>query len=187
MKRINLLPQNKQTELYYENLFHGVFVANIIATVILLSGIVAQVGTHLYLNQKAQKVQDEVALLKLQVDKGENTEQKQKIKLINSQMLDYQNLADKTPRWSVVLTAFAKLVPDKVKISQFSTDTKTGKVSISGYSPTREKVIELYNNLNSDRDHFRDVTYPLENVAKPTDVQFNYDFFIQDGVLLKKP
>jgi Tfp pilus assembly protein PilN len=186
MKRINLLPQNKQTELYYENLFHSVSVAAILATIILLLGILIQIGVWIYLNRTEARVSAEVEQLRQQTDKTENAELKQQIKLINNQMGDFQNLASLSPEWSKVLASFAKLVPKNVKITQFSAEAKKGKIDITGYSPTREQVIELYNNINSDKDNFKDINYPLENVSKPTDVQFNFSFFIQDGVLVPK-
>ncbi len=184
MKRINLLPQNKQSELYYENLFHSVSVAAVIGTAILLLGILAQAGVWIYLQRSETKISAEVEVLKQQIDKSENAELKQEIKVINSQMVDFQNLNKISPQWSKVLESFARLVPEGVKITEFTAESKKGQIDISGYSPTREQVIELYNNINTDKTNFKDINYPLENVAKPTDVQFNFSFFIQDGILI---
>jgi Tfp pilus assembly protein PilN len=187
MKRINLLPQNKQTELYYENLFHSVSVAVIIATIILLLGILVQVAAWVYMQRSEAAISAQVEQLKLQIDKTENAELKTQVKLINSQMVDFQNLINISPKWSKVLNAFAVLVPSEVKITEFNADVKKNQIDITGYSPTREQVIELYNNINADKENFKDINYPLENVAKPTDVQFNFTFFIQEGVLVPKP
>lgn len=187
MKRINLLPSNKQTELYYEDLYHSTTVAVVLGILILSLGVLAQISVLFYLQNKEVKLVKEIEVLKQQTDKTENSEQKKQIKLINSQMLDFEKLAADSPVWSKVLSAFSALVPKEVKISSFDADAKTGKVEISGYAPTRESVIELYNNINADKEHFKDINYPLENVAKPTDVQFNYTFTIQEGVVIPKP
>lgn len=186
MKRINLLPIHKQSELYYEDLYHSVSVAAVLGVLILLLGVVAQVAVWFYLDAKEKSVTIEVDTLKQQIDRTENAQLKQEIKLINNQMVDFESLSKLTPKWSAVLTAFAKQIPADVRISSFTAEVKTGKIEISGYSPTRELVIELYNNINSDKEHFRDIDYPLENVAKPTEVNFNYSFFIQDGILVPK-
>ena len=186
MKRINLLPQHKQQELYYGNLFHSVSVAAVLATGILLLGIVAQIGVWIYLQSAEKSISAEVDQVQQQIDKSENAELKEQIKIINAQMVDFQNLQKISPQWSAVLNAFAVLVPKNVKISQFEATSKKGQIDIAGYSPTREAVIELYNNINSDKAHFKDVNYPLENVSKPTDVAFTFTFFIQDGVLIPK-
>lgn len=187
MKKINLLPGHKQSELYYENLYHAVFIAVIIAAGILLIGVLAQVGVGVYIQNKIKSVQAESENLKQIVNKTENTELKQKIRQINGHMTDFENLYKTAPQWSWVLQAFSQQVPSGIKISRLTADTKTGKVSISGYSPTREQVIELYNNISSDKENFKDIDYPLENVSKPKDIQFNFTFSIQDGVLVPKP
>ncbi len=187
MKKLNLLPSHKQSELYYEDLYHSVSVAAVLSAAILLLGILAQVGVWFYLDNKEKSVTADVETLKQQIDKTENAQLKQEIKLINNQMNDFESLAKLSPKWSAVLRAFSAQVPSGVKIGSFSAETKTGKIEISGYSPTRELVIELYNNINSDKENFRDIDYPLENVAKPTNVNFNYSFFIKEGILVPAP
>lgn len=186
MKRINLLPEHKQSELYYENLFYSVSVAAGLGVVILLLGILAQVGTWVYLQQKEAKVIREVEELQQQVNRSENAQVKQKIKDINSTLTDFETLSMAAPRWSGVLESFAKLVPKNVLISNFTASSVDGEIEIRGFAPTRELVIELYNNINADKVHFKDINYPLENVAKPLNVQFSFRFYIQDGILIQE-
>lgn len=187
MKRINLLPQHKQSDLYYEDLYHSVTTLVVLSIVILLLGVVAQVFVWIYLDRQEKVLTTEVVELQQQIDKSENAQVKQEIREINTLMTDFESLYLSTPQWSRVLKSFARLIPDGVLISSFVADSKTGEIEISGYSPTREQVIELYNNINGDKEHFKNINYPLENVAKPVDVQFNFSFFIQDGILIPKP
>ena len=56
-------------------------------------------------------------------------------------------------------------------------------ISINGFSPTRELVIELYNIIRNDTKDFKNINYPLENVALPKDNNFHFVFFIQDKLL----
>ncbi len=186
MKRMNLLPKPKQQELRYERFFHGVMVAIILSTVVLMVGVIVQLGVWAYLERSQLARLQDIEQLKKIIDKTEHAQQKEKIKLVNNQIGDFLNLSQMTPQWSKVLQAFAIQVPADVKITRLSVDAKTLKVEISGYSPTRESVIALYNNINADKDNFHDIDYPLENVAKPVDVTFNFTFFISDGVLTPK-
>lgn len=187
MKRINLLPQHKQSDLYYEDLYHSVNTLVVLSVVILLLGIVAQVLVWIYLQRKEVAIVERVTEMQQQIDKSENAQVKLEIREINTLMKDFEGLTNSTPQWSRVLKAFARLVPNGVLISSFVADSKTGEIEISGYGPTREQVIELYNNINGDKTNFKNINYPLENVSKPVDVQFNFTFFIQDGILLPKP
>jgi Tfp pilus assembly protein PilN len=185
MKRINLLPKLKQSELKTERLLYSISVAVVLATVILVLGVVVQLGVWAYLSRKAVAVDAEIEQLKRVANKSENAEVKTQIQLVNSQIADFDKLSKQTPQWSAVLTEFVKHVPAGVKITSFDADTKTQEITISGYSPVRDLVIDLYNNINSDKEHFKNINYPLENVAQPTNVRFNFTFFIADGFLVK--
>jgi Tfp pilus assembly protein PilN len=186
MKRINLLSKTKQTELFFEDLYRGVVTLVVLGTFVLLAGVVIQIAVWVYLQQKEASVIAEAAAIQQQIDESENAQLKAKVKEINALMSDFDRLATQTPQWSRVLKAFAQLVPNGVKITNFSADAATGTIEISGYSPSRELVIELYNNINGDKEHFKEINYPLENVAKPTNIIFNYTFTVQDGVLVPK-
>ncbi len=185
MKRINLLPRLKQQELSYERTLYSVTVAVVIATVILLIGVLVQFGVWTYLNRKTQASEAEIELLKATASKSENAEVKEKIQQANSQIIDFSNLMAKTPAWSEVMAAFVKNVPAGVKITAFEADAVKKEISIAGYSPTRDAVIDLYNNINADKDHFKNINYPLENVTQPTNVRFIFTFNIANGVLIK--
>lgn len=186
MKRINLLPKPRQNELMFERLYHNVVVAVVLAVCILLTGVLSQLIVWAYLERSQVSLAADIERLKAQTSKTENAQLKQEIRLVNSQMKDFDQLAAAEPKWSEVLDAFASQVPSGIKISQFNADSKNLTVDISGYSPTRDLVIDLYNNINADDAHFKNIDYPLENIAKPTDVQFHFTFSIQDGVLVPK-
>lgn len=185
MKRINLLPKPKQQELVYEQLFYGVIMAVSIAIAVLLIGVVVQLGVGAYLDRNAQVISSEIEQLKRIANKSENAEIKERIKLMNAQIGDFNNLAKSTPQWSGVLEAFVINVPAGVRITQFDAKAETQEIKISGYSPTRDLVIDLYNNINADKEHFKDIDYPLENVTQPTNVRFTFTFTIAEGILLK--
>lgn len=187
MKRINLLPKLKQRELNFEGTLYSLSVAIVTATIILILGVFLQLGVWVYLNQKMQSSTAEIEQLKLIANKSENATVKEQINKVNSQIADFTALINKTPQWSKVLMAFVANVPDKVKITQFGADANKNEITISGYSPTRDLVIELYNNINADKEHFKNINYPLENVTKPTDVKFTFTFSIVDGVLVGTP
>ncbi|HMQ01654.1 MAG TPA: hypothetical protein PKD79_01125 [Candidatus Doudnabacteria bacterium] len=186
MKRINLLPQPKQSEIFYEDIFRNVVTFVVLSVAILLLGILAQVGVWVYLEQKEARVIAEVSRIQQSIDESENAQLKQEVRQINVLMSDFENLSNTTPEWSKVLKAFTQLVPNGVRISEFNSDVATGIVDISGYAPTREAVIELYNNINGDKINFKDINYPLENVAQPTNIIFNFRFSIQEGILVPK-
>ncbi len=186
MKRLNLLPKSKQKELSRERLFFALTVAGCIAVLVLLVGFVAQIAVSIYLNDTSSRVETEIEEVKKTANKTENAAVKQKILAANAQIEDFAQLSDKSPQWSEVLKAFIKHVPSGIKVTSFSANADTKEVTIVGFSPTRDAVIDLYNNINSDKEHFKGINYPLENVAQPTNVTFTFTFTIVDTVLIKE-
>jgi Tfp pilus assembly protein PilN len=185
MKRINLLPKLKQNELAHEKLFYSIAVAAVIGVAILLFGVLVQVGVRVYLDRSLKSVNEQIEQMRLIANKSENAAIKQEIQLVNAQINDFAQLTKQTPQWSSVLAAFVRHVPEGVKITQFEAKTLKSEISISGYSPSRDLVIDLYNNINADKENFKNINYPLENVTQPTNVKFFFDFSVADGVLLK--
>jgi hypothetical protein len=83
----------------------------------------------------------------------------------------------------VLLQKFALVVPVGVQVQSFAVDSGRRQVSISGIAPTRDLVILLHDNIAKDSDHFSNVDYPLENVARPKDISFHYTFQVKEDVL----
>jgi Tfp pilus assembly protein PilN len=183
MKHINLLPKLKQRELAHERMFYSMSIAVVIAGVILLSGVGVQLIVWTYLNRTVVKINNDIEQLKRNANKSENAQVKLQIKNANAQIKDFTDLSSKTPQWATVLEAFMQDVPSGVKVTQLDGDATKAEITISGYSPTRDAVIELYNNINTDKDHFKSINYPLENVSQPTNVKFNFTFTVADGIL----
>jgi hypothetical protein len=134
------------------------------------------------LQSRLRTVLVSIEQLKSQVNKEDNAKLKKQITEINNIVSDYQNLAAANPLWSKVIKAFVLLPPPDVQINTFNVDaSKT--VTINGYSPTRESVIQLYNNILADSKNFYGVDYPFENVARATKVNFHFTFKAQDALL----
>jgi Tfp pilus assembly protein PilN len=185
MKHINLLPKDKQKEIAHEILFRGVVRFWEVAFVTFLLVFAAQFVTWSYLRANEAGLDNKIEQIKKVSNKEENAKLKEKIREINGHITDFKNLIDGSPTWSVAVRRIAMHVPEGVKINTVVADTKTKKLEIRGYSPTRESVLDFYNAVRNDTDHFASINYPLENVAKPVDVSFIFTIELKD-VLLKK-
>ena len=183
MRRMNLLPKLKQQELGYEKLFYSVAVACVVGAILMVLVVLVQFGVYAYLSRQGNKINSEIEQMKRTANKTENAAMKQKIRSANMQIEDFSALQSKTPQWSNVMAAFLANVPQSVKITSFTADSTKGEITINGYSPTRDLVIDLYNNINTDKEHFKEINYPLENVAQPTDVKFTFTFSIAHNIL----
>lgn len=182
MKIINLLPKSRQHELYFDRLFHRVVKVLWFSAASFFLVIGAQLLTKIYLQNQISSIVAESDLLRSQVNKSENEQIKKTIKVNNDFITDFKNLST-IPKWSKVVEAFAKLPPPEVGITSFIINFTNKAVTINGFAPTREDVIALYNNINADTKNFYGIDYPLENVAKPTNNNFHFMFFIKDELL----
>ena len=183
MKIINLLPKLRQQELSYVSVFHGLAVIFVLSLLSFGLVIFGQAATRFYLQTQSKSLDKQIADLKEQIKKNENSEVKAKVKAANDLVLDFKNLAALTPRWSKVIKAFVVLPPEGVKINSFVIDTIKKTINITGFSPTRELVDQIYKNILNDTKEFYNIDYPFENVAKPKEVNFHFTFNIKDELL----
>ncbi len=98
-----------------------------------------------------------------------------------------KTLIDGAPTWSKAVRQISTHVPVGVKVNTIISDTKTKKVEVRGYSPTREEVLEFYNAIKEDKENFKSINYPLENVSRPIDVSFIFTIELNDSLLKKNP
>ncbi len=183
MKLINLLPKIRQNELRYEAVYHSLISIFIFSLFSFALVFIIQFATKFYLEIKASSLSDQIAQLKNQVNKQENADVKKQVQAINDIITDFNKLSTTSPKWSRVIKAFAVLPPEEIEIKTFMIDVTKKTISINGLSPTRELVIQLYNNILKDETNFYNIDYPLENVAKPTEINFHFTFFIRDSLL----
>ena len=183
MHIINLLPKKRQQELRYESMFGSLLTLFIFSLLTFVLVIGMQFVVKFYLNYQAESIKHQITLLREQVNKQQNSDVKNKVKNINAFIAQYNQLAVNSPKWSKVIKAFAVLPPKGVKINSFVVNSLTNTVNINGLSPTRELVIELYNKIKADDKNFYDVDYPLENVAKPVNVNFHFTFHYKPDLI----
>jgi len=183
MRLINLLPKARQRELRYDAMLRGLWVFISMSIFSFAMVFLVQLGTKFYLQMEANVFAKEILNLQGQVSQTENSELKTKIKTVNDTVLDFNNLADASPKWSKVVAAFAPLPPEGTRINTMIIDSGRKAINITGRGETRENVIQLYNNILADSENFYNIDYPLENVAKPADITFHFTFFIQDKLL----
>lgn len=182
MKIINLLPPTEQRLLRKNRVFSSLkkFVWASVMTYIVV--VLVLVGYRLYLQKNLSSLDNQINEEQQIISKGDNVALQKEITDINKTVSDYNRLVEENPKWSKVLEEFAKLVPDGIYITGFSANGSTGKIDIKGTGLTRDSVLALHTNIAASKI-FKNVDLPLDNLQKPTNVQFHYSFFLQDKVL----
>ena len=183
MKIINLLPKQKQQELKDEAIYHSLASLVWVSVASFVLVFAAQFATKLYLQHRAGTIQSDINQLQQAVNRQDNSKIKTQITAVNNVVGDFDALAAAAPQWSGLIKAFTPLPPPGVHVLTLNVNVADRSVIITGFSPTRDLVIQLYNNILSDTDHFYGIDYPLENVSKPSNVNFHFTFFVKASVL----
>ena len=183
MKIINLLPKEKQAERKFSVLFTIITKLIWLSVACFVLTLLIQIGLNVYLQRYNKSVEAKIIDLKAFASLGENAKVKAEIVQNNSLIMDYKNLSQSIPKNSKVVRAFSPLVPSGVVIKQMRINPNKKSIEINGHAPTREMVIKLYNNIVENEKLFPNIDYPLENVAKPQDVNFHFTFNVSDDVL----
>lgn len=183
VKVINLLPKELQRQLLLRKWYRSLVRLSLLSGASFVLVILVFFGVWAYLNAARSTLAKEAEQLKQQSAKQETADLKKQIKAINSQIADYNSLATTVPRWSVLIRRFSALVPAGVQVQTFAVDSVKRQVSIGGFAPTRELVIQLHDNIERDTENFTGINYPLENVSKPANINFTYTFTVKENVL----
>ncbi len=183
MKIINLLPPARQQLFKQEAIFRTLLWLIGISVFSFILVIACQLGVKFYLQNQARAISQNIETLQNQVKKQENSTTIKQINDFNNFITDYKNLGQAIPKWSKVVKAFAALPPAGVSVNSFSADFTAKTIQISGQSPSRELVIQLYNNILNDDKEFYGIDYPLENVAQPANISYHFTFKVREELL----
>ena len=184
MRVINLLPSSEQQALRQENLFHSFIRFLIFSAASYIILIAVMLGCSFYLQSTFLGVDADIKSNQAIIDRQDNNAIRQEVQKQNNIIVDYNNLSTASPKWSGVLSEFAKLVPSDVVLTSLAANTKTGKIDVLGVGTTRDAVLKLRSNIN-DSKLFKNINLPLENLQKPSNVVFSYTFYLADGALKK--
>lgn len=77
--------------------------------------------------------------------------------------------------WTPVFEELSKVTPSGIHLTRISYNLESGRVDLKGWSDTRERVILMQESLEKS-EYCHDVSSPLSNLLKQTDINFNFTF-----------
>ncbi|MDP2933283.1 MAG: PilN domain-containing protein, partial [bacterium] len=176
---INLLSSSDQKDIRLEKVNAALLNSYFWLGLSLLALIALLCGGRFFLKFEISQMQDKIALQQQAVSTEQNQKLKKQLNDFNARLRNLVNLDEHQALWSEAVINFARLVPKDVAIDSFIADRQTGRIKIAGQAKTRESVLQLRNNLLGS-EYFRDVNFPLSNLTRATNVNFRYNFFINE-------
>ncbi len=190
---INLLPPDIKQELLIEKNKKIVVILGILVLVFLLCLILALLSIKFYTQGQVNYYRAVYEIKESQFKNSQAQEIQKQIIGLNQDFLEIDSFYQKQVNLIEVLEKIAQVLPQGVYLNSFSyeklypvaekdkkdkeKESFSGRISISGYAPTRDVLFEFKKNLEAE-DDFKEFVFPASNWVKATDINFSLGFKI---------
>ncbi len=179
---INLLPPQQKEELQQEENWKLVLILGVVILAFLISFVFILFSIKIFLSSQL-----EVQKIFLNQQKSQDPQlQKLEEEIINSNKIfsALNSFYQKEINLPEILEKIEKTLPATTTLTSFNFDhfSKEGyvaQISLSGYSPTREVLLEFKKNLENQKS-FKEIYFQPEDWVTPTDINFSVNFKITD-------
>lgn len=175
MINLNLLPPQQKKEIELAN-FNRLIVslgAWLLSILVIFSLLLASAYFCLYIFLKAQN-----SLIEEKQHDKENqhlTEIEKSIQQANQQIEKVSAKGKDLIIWTPLLEELSKIVPSGIYLKNFSSQTGTYRITISGWANTRDTLLAFEKALK-ESPCFADIQSPLANLIKQEDISFSFSF-----------
>ena len=188
---LNLLPQTEKIFLQKEKNFKTLLILGMALLCALVCLILILLSIKIYIAGSANAENIIFERFEKQIQNSESREIEDKIKIYNQNMANINSFYKDRIEISELAQRISEILPSDIYLTHFffntieetvrvkdsdKTEKKSKKeLSISGFSPTREKLFELKETLKSQTD-FYEVYFPASAWTKPFDINFSLKF-----------
>ena len=188
---INLLPQTEKKVLKIEMAYKALLILAVTLLCVLVCFILILSSIKIYIAGQANVENIVFEQFEKQIQSSKSRETEDKIKIYNQNIADINSFYKDRTEISELLQEVSEILPSDIYLTYFSFKTteekvkiensdKTKKeikreVSMSGFSPSRERLFELKQILESKSD-FKEVYLPASSWTKPYDINFSLKF-----------
>lgn len=177
---INLLPPSQKEELLEEKKLKLVLILGIV-----ILGFLASLSLFLFAIKisVSSKLQIQKNLFDLKAEElqiAQNQELEGEIKSYNQILSRLDSFYKDGLDISNVLEKISSFLPEGVYLKSLDFDFSNNKILITGFSPTREKLLEFKKNLEKTND-FAEINFPTLNWVEEFNINFSASFKLDDN------
>lgn len=173
--RTNLLPPQAKTELADQKVQKLVIIWGSLVLVFLISLTLILFSVKTYISGQADYQQTLVDLEQKQLEVPEIQNLREKVRLANQNLLKLDSFYEQQIHLTEVFEKISQILPQKMYLTGFSYQKTNSQLSLSGFAPRRETLLEFKKNLEKE---FPNPYFPPQNWIKPTDIDFQVSFKI---------
>lgn len=169
---INLLPPQQKQLLLQEERFREVL---ILGTIIIFSLFAFGFILFFIKFDLRNKVLDQREILlekKTEFEASEIKDLEKEIESLNKTLSELTPLYQEKSYLTDVTEALSQTVPSGLYFTNLSFNKEKNEFSLSGFSPTREKLIEFKKNLEQN-GNFKEIYFPPSNWIEPINIDFS--------------
>jgi len=172
---MNLLPSLQKEELREEENFKVILILGIVilAFLLFLTLILFSIRTVLFGQVESQKILFEQKEKEWQFLPAKDLEKK--IQDYNLLLVQLETFYAKELNLTEILEKIYEALPEGTYLNTFTFNLEQSQVFLSGFSPTREALLEFKKGLEGQKE-FSEIYFPPANWIKPTDIDFSVNF-----------
>jgi len=172
----NLLPPQIKNELHQEKIKKVIIIFGLLILVFFFSLSLVLFATKVYISQKVEAEKIFLDSEKRQSETSEFRALKEKVTFANKNLSQLESFYQEKFSLLEVFEKISHTLPPQIYLTNFFYQESASQVSISGFAPQKEILVELKNNLEEE---FSDVNFPLQVWTKSTDIDFQVNFKIK--------
>ncbi|PIR71900.1 MAG: hypothetical protein COU42_03115 [Candidatus Nealsonbacteria bacterium CG10_big_fil_rev_8_21_14_0_10_36_24] len=181
---INLLPPEEKEKLFLEKKKRMVSILWFLVLFFIVCLILILLSMRIYLREQVKAQEALLSGIKQEGGRTEIEEYQERVHFINSEITKLNSFYQKKIYFSEIIEKISRTLPQENYLTNLSiifSPEKEIKVSLSGFSPTRELLFEFLKNLEQEQD-FKEVSFPPANWVKAKDIDFFVTFGISRGL-----
>jgi Tfp pilus assembly protein PilN len=174
---INLLPVEQKEELLEERNLKMVLILGIVALGFLVCLFLFLFAIKISISSKLDVQKISVDQREEELKNSQNQKLETEINNYNQVLMQLESFYKNNFNLSDNLEKISTVLPEGVYLKSLNFNLENKKISISGFSPTREKLLELKGNLEKTND-FKNINFPPSSWIEAVNVNFTADFKI---------
>lgn len=172
---INLLPSKQKEELAKEAKFKIILILGLVVSSVFASQalLLFLIKGYIMADLEVQRIYSKERVEELKVPAFKELEDE--IKISGRVFAQLDSFYRSQTKVVVVLERISQSLPEGLFLTSLDFNPISSRVSLSGFAPSREKILDLRKNLENEKT-FSSIYFPAENWVKPLDISFNVVF-----------
>lgn len=173
---MNLLPLGQKKRIGLQMFYRNIVSSGFILILLILILILFLGGFLVFLNFKYYIIEQKITSEQSRIIQTETVKgMERRVKELNKDLVKIKDTFGKSSNLYQILDTISRDLLIEVRIDSIEINGNSNKIIVSGYSPTRDKLLAIKNKLEIS-PKYKDIDFPISNLANPKDIDFYFNF-----------